>query len=83
MSRLKDEVVMRQTWQNICESAGIYFIEIFLDINECQTNPCDVNANCTNIDGGYVCSCHMGYEGNGTSCKGTQWKQLIILVSKN
>ena len=45
---------------------------IFLDINECHTNPCDVNANCTNIDGGYECSCHMGYEGDGTSCAGTR-----------
>ncbi|XP_028415702.1 fibrillin-2-like [Dendronephthya gigantea] len=38
------------------------------DINECETNPCDVNANCTNIHGSYECICHKGYEGNGINC---------------
>ncbi|XP_028412675.1 uncharacterized protein LOC114535596 [Dendronephthya gigantea] len=38
------------------------------DINECQTNPCDINANCTHVDGSYECTCHEGYEGNGINC---------------
>ncbi|XP_028412674.1 fibrillin-1-like [Dendronephthya gigantea] len=38
------------------------------DINECQSDPCDVNANCTNTDGAYECTCNKGYEGNGTTC---------------
>ena len=43
----------------------------FLDIDECLTNPCDANANCNNTDGSYGCTCHLGYEGNGTYCSGT------------
>ncbi|XP_028414303.1 fibrillin-2-like [Dendronephthya gigantea] len=38
------------------------------DINECQTNPCNVKANCTDTGGSYNCTCNMGYEGNGYNC---------------
>ena len=33
---------------------------------------CDENANCTNIDGSYNCSCNHGYEGDGFNCTGNQ-----------
>jgi hypothetical protein len=42
----------------------------FSDIDECQSNPCDDNASCTNNNGSYTCSCTTGYEGNGTVCTG-------------
>ena len=40
------------------------------DINECSSgaHKCDVNADCTNTQGGYTCKCKSGYEGNGKSC---------------
>ena len=44
----------------------------FLDIDECQdgNNSCDINAECSNTDGGYYCTCQHGYYGNGTICTG-------------
>ena len=36
------------------------------DVNECLDNPCAPGAGCDNIDGGYECSCPIGYEGDGT-----------------
>ena len=53
---------------------------VFVDINECQTSPCDVNANCTNIDGGHECTCHIGYEGDGISCTGTHCMEIIMIL---
>ena len=46
---------------------------LFLDINECSNsslNSCDPNANCTNTDGGYMCTCLDGYYGDGEFCEG-------------
>ena len=42
------------------------------DVNECSMNMsrCDENANCTNTDGSYNCSCNHGYEGDGFKCTG-------------
>ena len=44
----------------------------FLDIDECNASPpvCDVNANCSNTRGSYICSCKAGYNGNGKTCGG-------------
>ena len=43
------------------------------DIDECSadTSPCDENADCTNSNGSYRCSCKQGFTGNGSSCNGT------------
>jgi len=40
------------------------------DVNECDLDldNCDVNATCTNIPGGFVCSCNVGYAGDGVTC---------------
>ena len=40
------------------------------DINECQNDVCDTNANCTDTDGGFECRCNPGYSGNGSVCRG-------------
>lgn len=37
----------------------------------CSTNPCDVNAACTNDGSAYSCSCKTGYTGTGRTCTGT------------
>ncbi|KAL8509215.1 hypothetical protein ACS0TY_016410 [Phlomoides rotata] len=36
-----------------------------IDIDECETNPCDPNGICTNNQGSYTCSCRGGYLGDG------------------
>ncbi|XP_028390639.1 matrilin-2-like [Dendronephthya gigantea] len=38
------------------------------DTNKCSGAPCAPYANCTKINGSYVCVCKPGYIGNGTSC---------------
>ena len=42
-----------------------------LDIDECTPeSPCDINANCNNTDGSYICMCNEGYSGSGINCTG-------------
>ena len=45
---------------------------VFADIDECSSDPspCDENADCTNSDGSYSCTCKQGFAGNGTVCNG-------------
>ena len=58
-----------------------------LDINECSASLpiCDVNANCSNRNGTFVCSCKVGYSGDGMTCVGKLTKNAISLsyLSKN
>ena len=54
------------------------FILVIIDIDECSTNShsCDVNADCSNTQESYTCTCKAGYSGDGISCSGT-----LIFVS--
>ena len=38
------------------------------DIDECLDNPCDTNASCLNINGGFNCTCDNHFNGNGFNC---------------
>ena len=44
------------------------------DINECEDpgdNPtCHENANCTDTEGSYECTCNTGFSGDGFICLG-------------
>ena len=43
------------------------------DLNECAnrtSNVCHENADCSNTDGNYTCSCRNGYQGDGYMCEG-------------
>ena len=43
------------------------------DINECDSDPCAMNAACENTGGSFSCSCNEGYNGDGTNtCEGEQ-----------
>ena len=44
----------------------------FIDVNECEleTYPCSPNANCTDTDGSFNCTCREGFEGDGFNCTG-------------
>ncbi|XP_042031844.1 wall-associated receptor kinase-like 2 [Salvia splendens] len=35
------------------------------DSDECADNPCDPNADCTNIPGSFICKCRKSYGGDG------------------
>ena len=54
-------------------------LSITSDIDECSadSSPCDENAECTNSDGSYSCTCKQGFTGNGTDCDGIQSSLLI------
>ena len=40
------------------------------NIDECATQPnlCDVNATCSDTEGGFECACNAGFEGDGIEC---------------
>ena len=51
----------------------LLFIINYVDVDECsssETNECDPNALCTNMEGSYVCRCKKGFTGNGSACTG-------------
>ena len=61
------------TWFHFVCLACISFLSANIDIDECSNstlNTCDPNANCINIDGGYMCMCLDGYMGDGEICQG-------------
>ena len=39
-------------------------IVLFLDINECVTNPCENGGTCGNTIGSFTCTCVAGYDGD-------------------
>ena len=43
-----------------------------LDVDECndKSHTCDANANCSNANGSYHCTCMEGYTVDGQSCQG-------------
>ena len=36
----------------------------FVDINECDSNPCENGGTCTDMEDGYECACESGYTGD-------------------
>ena len=38
--------------------------------NEGSGHDCDINAVCTNTDGGFTCECKGGWSGEGVICTG-------------
>lgn len=40
-----------------------------VDINECASNPCDRDAQCSNNAGSFSCRCNAGFRGNGRVCE--------------
>ena len=51
---------------------GFFLVLKIKDIDECSASDgvCDVNADCENTLGSYVCSCKDGFSGNGKTCSG-------------
>lgn len=60
-----------------------FYFYFSIDINECRPDDlasihspyahnCHSDANCTNTNGSFFCTCHTGYSGNGVTCVGTK-----------
>jgi len=54
------------------------------EVNECTlgTHNCNTNAICTNTIGSYLCTCKIGYFGNGFNCSGNISKFIKIDIIK-
>ena len=50
-------------------NAGFHILH-HSDIDECErdTDNCSVNANCSDTEGSFNCTCVAGYEGDGVNC---------------
>ena len=58
--------------------------DCILDVDECMegSDDCNVNANCTNTDGGFTCSCLPGYVGDGViDCSGAHFWKLGLRIA--
>ena len=56
-----------------------YFNLIFIDTNECASNPCLNEGNCTTEHvGNYTCNCRTGYEGE--NCERGEIKEILLFV---
>lgn len=54
-------------------------IHVHIDIDECEEDrPCDPNAECTNVQGSFSCSCPPGFSGDGLTCRGNYDNQLTL-----
>ena len=53
-------------------SARWKLVSYFIDENECLSDPCHTNANCTDTIGSYLCECDDGYTGDGWNCTNIQ-----------
>ena len=43
---------------------GISTIFVFIiDIDECESNPCENGGTCTDMEDGYECACESGFTG--------------------
>ena len=55
----------------------IWFVNnLLVDINECESNPCENDGTCTDREDGYTCACASGF--TGTEC---QTGRLIFSLS--
>lgn len=52
------------------------------DVDECSTgiHSCSENAECTNTEGGYICTCNANYTGDGNNCTPGIASELICII---
>ena len=56
-------------------------ITLYLAIGECshESHTCSANASCIRALGNDICSCPLGYTGDGTICTGYDAKKQLYL----
>uniref|UniRef100_A0A0G4HQL1 EGF-like domain-containing protein n=1 Tax=Chromera velia CCMP2878 TaxID=1169474 RepID=A0A0G4HQL1_9ALVE len=62
--------VQNPTADFACGDLALLYAASWTEVDECAegTHSCHSEANCTNTNGSFVCSCFLGLEGNGTFC---------------
>ena len=65
------EIASGFSWSLQCLDYTYINPEWQIDYDECTsgTNNCDFNAICTNVQGGFYCTCMAGFTGDGINCK--------------
>ena len=43
---------------------SLWNVFLLLDINECESNPCENGGTCTDMEDGYMCACESGFTGS-------------------
>ena len=51
-----------------------------VDIDECLNQSCHLNATCNNTVGSFICTCDVGYSGDGLNCSGLVNIYILIEV---
>ena len=76
-NHIMEDVMQKLKYDTSCDSKATK-VPKFLkwststDINECELEayPCSSNANCTDTEGSFNCTCREGFEGDGFNCTG-------------
>ena len=72
-------LILAWTWVHQKSTESRVYSHYFVDLNECLTEPCHPNALCTDILGGFSCSCKGGFTGNETFCEGRRCMLLKLV----
>ena len=52
-----------------------------IELSGCSSNPCGINADCTDTDGGsFTCTCNDGFTGDGFSCSGKSFHFYLLII---
>ena len=58
----------------------IFLFTHCVDIDECLNQSCHLNATCNNTVGSFICTCDVGYSGDGLNCSGLVKIYILIEV---
>ncbi len=89
ISRCDIKIIISHHWFNADKNScshkikSFYNLSYFLfltDINECKSDPfpCDVNSECINTDGSFMCQCSQMFTGDGMTCTGIAFHALYF-----
>ena len=76
------QVSPKVTLGTFTRSVYVYYSCSTLDVDECQMeiDNCDINAQCSDNVGSFLCTCNIGYSGDGVTC--SKWIKWVIAICK-